>query len=166
MNRREFTTSLAAVFAAPALPLAARTPAIAAPAVPPGAYAWAQLIAQAQNKCSPDMLAKMLHLKPEVAQILFKDLVVDGVLQMPGRTGIAKAANPFDTTGFKNSATQKLKTKAKDALERVLSPEEQGDEAAPLVNPDQPGLGCIQTQSEDETHASPDQSPKEITERR
>ena len=165
MNRRQFTASLAALAATPALPLAARMPAAAAPAIPPGAYAWAELIAKAQNKCSPDMLAKILHLKPEVAKVLFKDMVVDGVLQAPGTSGIAKPAKPFDTMGFQDNAAQKLKSKAKDTLERVLQSEEQSDEARPLVNPDQPGLGCEGTQPKDQTYASPYQSAQESPER-
>ena len=165
MNRRQFTASLAALAATPALPLAARIPAAAAPAIPPGAYAWAELIAKAQNKCSPDMLAKILHLKPEAAQVLFKDMVVDGVLQSPGTSGIAKAAKPFDTTGFENNAVQKLKSKAKEVLERELTSAEQSDEASPLVNADQPGLGCEETQSEDQIDASPHQPAQESPER-
>ena len=75
MNRREFTASLAALVAAPALPLGLPASVAAAPAVPPGAYAWAQLIARAQNRCSAEMLAQTLNLEPGTARVLFNDMV-------------------------------------------------------------------------------------------
>ena len=164
MNRRQFTASLAALVATPALPLAARMPITAAPVVPPGAYAWAELIARSQNTCSPKMLAKLLHLKPEVASVLFKDLVSDGVLRMPGSTGLAKAAQPFDTTGFAHSNAQRLKTKAKEIAKRTFEGDEQADDGPPLVNHDETGLGCDETQPEDRADVSPDQPTKEIPE--
>jgi len=165
MNRRQFTASLAALFAAPALPLAARVPAAATPAVPAGAYAWAQLIARSQNKCSPDMLAKLLHLKPEVAKVLFKDMVVDGVLRAPGTSGIAKAVQPFETTGLESTATGRLKTRAKDALEKAMTSDAQSEEEHPLVTEGDPGLQSAHISAEDDQHASPDQYPEESPDR-
>jgi hypothetical protein len=165
MNRRQFTASLAALAATPALPLAARMPSVAAPAIPPGAYAWAELIAKAQNTCSPDMLAECLHLKPEVAQVLFKDMVVDGVLQTPGTGGISRAIKPFETSGLEQSTTQRLKSKAKDMLNRATQSEEPRDEPTPLVNQDQPSLGCDTQTPKDVADASPDQPAQESPER-
>ena len=162
MNRRQFTASLAALVAAPAVPLAARVPAAAAPVVPAGAYAWAELIARAQMQCSPEMLARSLHLSPAVARTLFKDMVVDGVLRAPASTGMAQAARPFDTTGLQSRTVGKIRTKAKDMLRDALNSEEHRDERTPLVNPSDEGLGCPDPTPEDADHASTDQSSEEI----
>ena len=164
MNRRQFTASLAALFAAPALPALPRAAAAAAPAVPPGAYAWAQLIARSQNTCSPDMLARLLHLRPEVAQVLFKDMVVDGVLRAPGTTGIARAAQPFEATGLEERAKGRIRTKAKEMFDQVLS-DEAPQEDSPLVKDSETGLGCAEPQAEDAADARTDQSPEESPER-
>jgi hypothetical protein len=157
MNRRQFTASLAALAAAPAIPFSA---ARAAPvAIPPGTYAWAQLIARAQNGCSPAMLAQHLRLSAPVADQLFRDMIADGVLRAPGLAGAAQAAHPIELPGTTRNITNKLAHKTRDALKR-LAPE-----TDPLANPAQPRLGCGETIQEDAADARPDQSVQESPER-
>jgi hypothetical protein len=106
------------------------------------------------------MLAKALHLKPGVAKVLFKDMVVDGVLQMPGTTGVARAVKPFETTGLERNATGRLKSKAKEILRDAFDVQEHSEAQSPLVNPDTQSLGCAETTPEDTADASPDQPPQ------
>lgn len=164
MNRRQFTASLAALFAAPALPALPRAAVAAPAAVPPGAYAWAQLIARSQNRCSPAMLAKSLNLRPEVAGALFRDMVVDGVLRAPGASDVVQATQPFDTTGLKN----RIATKARDAARKVLHGEDRRDEPTALVKEREVALVSEDQDHQDHkdtTDACTDQSPQDIPER-
>jgi len=161
MNRRQFTASLAALVAAPALPVLPRAAVAGTAAVPPGAYAWAQLIARSQNQCSPGMLAKCLNLRPDVASALFKDMIVDGVLQTPGASGVAHAAHPFDTTGLKGRIT----TKARDTARNLMQIEDRRDEVPPLVKEDEVSLVSDDHHQKDTADASPDQPPQESPER-
>lgn len=148
MNRREFTTSLAAIAATPALPLSVGAATAAQPAiVPAGTYAWAQLIARAQNRCSPAMLARQLRLTEGAAEKLFSEMIRDGVLRTPGSAGVAQAARPINATG---KPAQSVVSK----LHSLMSSEEQRDEPPPLVKDDSAGLGCPETLAEDPTDAS------------
>ncbi len=153
MNRREFNTSLAAVAAAPFLPLPGAAASRSA-VVPAGTYAWAQLIVRAQNKCSPAMLAQHLRIAPDTAHHLFNDLLRDGVLRAPGATGIAKAALPIDATG--NAAPPLRRSLAK--LRDLIPQEEHNHDARPLVKDDPTCLVCDNTQPEEASHASTPQS--------
>lgn len=107
------------------------------------------------------MLAKCLNLRPEVAGALFKDMVVDGVLRAPGTSGMARAAQPFDTTGLKG----RIKTKAKDVLKQALKGEERSDEPAPLVNDGETPLVSPANNHEDTDHARPYEPPEESAQR-
>lgn len=165
MNRREFTASLAALATAPLIPIpalaATSTPAV----VPAGTYAWAQIIARAQNICSPELLARQLHLTPDVAQVLFNDMLRDGVLRAPGITGIARAAKPIDATGHAQSLTKRITSKLRDLAEAGTNREEPRDGMAPLVKTDDPSLGCDEPQIEDASHASPNKPFQESPQR-
>ena len=153
MNRREFTASLAALAAAPALPFAASAAAPAA-SLPPGAYAWAQLIARAQTKCSPAMLARHLSLDPAQAETLFGQMVRDNVLRAPGAAGTAQAVQPINATGHPQGLTRKVTQHLRAQLDHSAS-------AAPLVKDEPLGLGCPDpsedTQPEETCHARPNQ---------
>lgn len=152
MNRREFTASLAALTALPALPVGASAIAPPAAAVPPGAYAWAQLIARAQNRCSPAMLARHLRLGPDAAQALFQQMVRDGVLRAPTLGGLAQAAQPIKMPGaMPKTIGQKVST-WRDVLGRAGT----ADAPAPLVKDGEPCLGCADQNPEDDQHASAD----------
>ena len=135
MNRREFTTSLAALATTPALPFPMAAPRAAAQ-FPPGAYAWGRLIARAQNNCSPATLARHLQLGNDAAHALFNRMLADGVLQAPNIAGVARAAQPIDAAGSRHQLGDHLRRKAKTLLEAPLEQEERSDDAGPLVNHD------------------------------
>lgn len=157
MNRREFTASLAALAAAPAIPVAAAPVATAKAALPPGAYLWAELIARAQNTCSPAMIAKHLRISTTAAEGLFNQMVQDGVLRAPGLTGAAQAAKPLQATGTERSAARKVTGKLADWMQ-----DDAAQDSEPLVNPRDAGLGCGEdSASKDIIHASPDQPAEE-----
>lgn len=153
MNRREFTASLAALAAAPALPFAAPAVATTAP-IPAGAYAWAQLIARAQAKCTPAMLARHLSLDPAQAQTLFAQMIRDNVLRAPGLAGSAQAVQPINATGQTQSLTRKLTRNLRKQLDTA-------DRPAPLVKDEPPRIGCpsdtADTQAEETPHARPNE---------
>jgi hypothetical protein len=110
------------------------------------------------------MLARLLHLRPEVAQVLFKDMVVDGVLRAPGATGIARATQPFEATGLEARAKGRVKDKARELLDRTLSRDAPRKDS-PLVKDSETALGCAESQTEDAAHARTHQSPEESPER-
>jgi hypothetical protein len=81
MNRRQFTTGLAAIAAAPAMPAKALAslPAASA-AIPHPARFWAIYMSHLHGTCSPQALSKMTGIDPGVAQGYLSRLVSDGVL--------------------------------------------------------------------------------------
>lgn len=85
MNRREFTKSLAALFAVPAIPLAAPMAVSAAPvaaiSVPSQARFWAIYMTGLHGKCSPKALQTMLNIPAGEAQGYLNQLVSDGVIK-------------------------------------------------------------------------------------
>jgi len=151
MNRREFTASLAALAATPALPMvisAAAAPQSAT--VPAGTYAWAQLIARAQNRCSPAMLARHLRLPTDAATALFNEMVRDGVLRAPGIAGVAQAAQPINATGTRAKPLRKLRD--------LIRPDTQSDKAPPLVKDADLPLECDETALKEDHDARETQS--------
>ncbi|MGJ8616996.1 MAG: hypothetical protein ACSHWS_09145 [Sulfitobacter sp.] len=162
MNRREFNTSLAALGALPTLPVVAPVAATTAPVVPAGIYAWARLIARAQNECSAEFLARHLRLSPDVAAEVFRTMIADGILKTPGATSIVQVAKPIDATGINRSIGKRVSAHILDALDKKTPIAEQAcSDDAPLANSDNPCLGCDDTQTEDQTNASTDQSVQE-----
>jgi len=83
MNRRQFTTRLAALFAAPALPasavVAAARPVVAA--MPAGATSWAQYLTAMHNTCTPAMLKSALNLNPKTAKTIHMQMINQGVIK-------------------------------------------------------------------------------------
>ncbi len=159
MNRRQFTALLAALPLTKVLPTtlsAAAAPQSAA--VPAGTYAWAQLIARAQNRCSPAMLARQLHLSPDAAQHLYGQMLRDGVLRAPGALGMARATQPIDATGT-------APRHSFDRLRRMLRTVAPDEDTPPLAKDDDPRLGCADTRTEDTADASPDEPFQESPER-
>lgn len=128
-------------------------------AVPAGTYAWGALIARAQNRCDPAMLARHLCLADNIADQLFNDLIRNGVLRTPGVAGIAQAARPINATATPRRAPL-------DKLSQFMASEDQKDEAAPLVKDDSISLGCENTQPEDTPDASPHQHLQNIAQER
>lgn len=158
MNRREFTASLAAAAALPVIPLAGPAPAAVPTAVvPPGAYAWAQLIARAQNRCSPAMLARHLHLSADAAGILFEQMVRDGVLRAPTAAGVARAATPLQVPGAARATLGQKLFNMRDRVGLDVGDQEEQSNEAPLAKHAQPCLGCADTQTKEDPHASQNQ---------
>lgn len=160
MNRREFTTRFSALATVPFLPFPVSATAMAAPSapVPAGAYAWAKLIAQAQNRCAPGMLARQLHLAPEAAEQLFAKLIHDGVLRAPGAAGIARAAAPIDGSGTASGLNRQLADSLRIMLDRAVPAEApDDDDTNPLVKDTPACLGCANTPTEDAANASPNE---------
>ncbi len=86
MNRRQFTTRLAALFAAPALPAsavsAAASASVAAPAaVSTGASSWAGYLMAMHKTCTPTMLKSVLNISPEVAETIHGNMVSQGIIK-------------------------------------------------------------------------------------
>ena len=96
MNRREFTASLAAAVAAPALPLGATAAAPAAAMAPPmGTYMFADLIARSRGTVDAGFLARTLRLSPDMANGVMQELVANKVITAPSAGGLAQALNPL-----------------------------------------------------------------------
>ncbi|HHI71898.1 MAG TPA: GNAT family N-acetyltransferase [Rhodobacteraceae bacterium] len=86
MNRRQFTTRLAALFAAPALPASAVSAAASAPVAAPvalstGASSWASYLMAMHKTCTPTMLKSVLNVSEDMAQTLHSRMVSDGIIQ-------------------------------------------------------------------------------------
>ncbi|NNK16509.1 MAG: hypothetical protein HKP51_06360 [Sulfitobacter sp.] len=158
MNRRQFTATLAALPVTNLLPLpltAASAPQSVS--VPAGTYAWARLIARAQNRCTPAMLARHLRLDPATAGQLFDEMIRDGVLRVPGPAGIAKAVQPMNPTGRPMPSLSESVSKLGD----LFPGEEPVDQPTPLVKDAEPCLGCGNLSAEDHADAGQTQSIQE-----
>lgn len=86
MNRRQFTTRLAALFATPALPASALTAAVASPVAAPiavsaGATSWASYLMAMHNTCTPTMLKSVLNINAESAEAIHGQMVSQGVIK-------------------------------------------------------------------------------------
>ena len=94
MNRREFTKSLAAAAAAPALPLrrAAAAPAIT---IPPALYAKAAHWAGMWTFSTAATFRNILGVDQAFADTVFQQLQDDGVLDRADAGGIAMAIRPW-----------------------------------------------------------------------
>ncbi len=81
MNRRQFTTALSALAAAPAMPLKALTaaPAVSA-AIPNGARFWAIYMSQLHGTCTAKTLSTMTGLDVTSAQGFLSRMIGDGVI--------------------------------------------------------------------------------------
>ena len=85
MNRRQFTTRLAALLAAPALPASALTAAASAPVAAPvvistGATSWASYLMAMHDTCTPTMLKSVLNINAESAEAIHGQMVEKGVI--------------------------------------------------------------------------------------
>lgn len=116
MNRRQFTTRLAALFAAPALPVPALSAAIsAAPvAVTTGATSWAAYLQAMHNTCTPAMLKSALNLSPDMAQTLHGRMVADGFIQ--GENRVVKSIKNRLSKMMDNNETRAAVAADLDAL--------------------------------------------------
>jgi DNA-binding transcriptional regulator YhcF (GntR family) len=105
MNRRQFTTSLSALFAAPALPIKAITAAPAATtAIPNAARFWAIYMSQLHGTCSAGTLATMTGVNTATAQGYLTRMIGDGVITP---TDIIRKAINAQTSNAKPSSQWK-----------------------------------------------------------
>ena len=117
MNRRQFTTALTALFAAPALP------SMATAAAPSAAnIKVASIIARSHNRCSPEMLARLMRLDMGAATGLHNTLLRQGVI-MSAPVGPAMATNPTNTHCITNEALR-----PSNMLQKLAKLKEQADE--------------------------------------
>lgn len=107
MNRRDFTTRLAALFALPAVPAlpAAAAPVANVAAVPNAARFWAIYMSHLHGQCSPATLAKMTKIDVTQAQGYLTKLMNDGVIK----------PNPF----LKNTLSHQIKNKADSVYKKI-----------------------------------------------
>jgi len=131
MNRREFTKGLMAAGVVPAVPIPALAKvAPVAAATKDSMYIWASFVTRVHNKCSPDMLTRLLKIDPAHSAKLYAKMLSDGSITAPNAFGISQSTNPLNqqfatVTGHgKNAATVTEKPETK--LKKVLS--EQSDE--------------------------------------
>lgn len=126
MNRRQFTAALGALFAAPALPSMAT-----AAASSPQNLKIATLLARSHNRCSPEMLARLMRLDTATAKGLHSTLLRQGVI-LSAPVGPSMAAHPTNTNCITNEAFRpsnmlqklaKLKERADDFLSDDGAPE-------------------------------------------
>jgi hypothetical protein len=102
MNRRQFTTALAALAATPALPAKAITglPAAAGAAISKPARFWAIYMSHLHGTCTPQVLAKAAKISPAVARSHLSSMVSQGILtptNIAAKT-VATQANPIQNT--------------------------------------------------------------------
>jgi len=134
MNRRTFTASLAALFAAPAIPAVASFAPATASQTAATHYATAKLLARAHNRCSPAMLQRLLRVDSTIATELNGMLLQRGVISSAGAQGASMAVQPLNTHCITNDAMRStnLVQKVKDAkakLDRVSKALETSEEA-------------------------------------
>lgn len=98
MNRRQFTQTALAAGLAPLAPSISM--ARAAPAVRPVTYAWASMIARAQNGVSPEYLMRQLGVSADVAGQIYTRLLSDGVIRLQSVAGVARAVKPLQYPGL------------------------------------------------------------------
>ncbi|PIB24167.1 hypothetical protein BFP76_02750 [Amylibacter kogurei] len=84
MNRRQFSQSIAALFATPALPAAALATPVTQTVVPNMAYCWADYLTRMHKVCSPQMLAPFLRVDQNAAKIIHAQLVAENYLTASG----------------------------------------------------------------------------------
>lgn len=156
MNRREFNTSMAAFATAPLVPVGAPISIVGAPAaaLAPSLYAWAELIARAQNHCSPVTLARHLKLDDPAATQLFEKLIAEGVLHNSSALGMAQAARPIEATG---RLTTGVAEKLRSTLDIILHQDNSDHKNAPLVKAHGPELGCDTLIAEETQNARTDE---------
>ncbi|WP_133117431.1 hypothetical protein [Paramylibacter kogurei] len=88
MNRREFTTSLGALFGAASMPLGAV-------ALPSPHLSKAAMLARAHSQCSIPFLMRHLKVDAQTAAGVLQELIGKNVVSTPMASGIAQAVNPI-----------------------------------------------------------------------
>lgn len=159
MNRRDFTRSLAALAAVPALPLPAISAAPAAAATtavaPPNLYAWSAMIARVHGVCSPSMLMTFLNIDAGQAHALTSKLMTNGVIGASNGIGVSQVTDslagqmpPRVGGDVVKGQVPKPKQIVKDVGQKPGPPEHQTfehqDEEIPQADPNEPSCGAQQ----------------------
>lgn len=130
MNRRQFTTGLAAVASAPALPLRAALPAAStAAAVPNAARFWAIYMSHLHGSVSAKSISVMTGISQSEAQVHLTKLLADGVITP--HNVFAQAAKA--TVQPKPSAKTEKPARWRERLNEYLTREEEPIEDDLLV---------------------------------
>jgi hypothetical protein len=113
MNRRQFTTGLGAIAAAPALPVKALAslPAASA-AIPNPARFWAIYMSHLHGTCSPQTLAKVTGIDASITKGYLSRLLSEGVLTPPNmavKVMSAKAKPAHKPSGLRERLDKYLK---------------------------------------------------------
>ena len=153
MKRGTFLASISALFATPAMPVAAT----AVPASVTQHFATAKLLARCHDRASPEMFARLMKLDTDTAKGVFNLLQDKGVIGN-GIDGITRAMNPLNTHCVPNEAVRardmaqmssdiarKLREMAKRRLEKMQDAQPDDEPEAP--EPDISELshdGCAQ----------------------
>jgi putative acetyltransferase len=151
MNRRQFTQSLAALFATPALPAVtiAATPTATAPAA---AYFWADYMTRLHSRCTPDMLAPFFRADKTLAKTIHSQLVAENVLTSTGHAHPnLLTKQPTKTFGQRdfNRPNSQVKTQTPKAQKTMT----QAPEIRPAQPKDHDALTIIWNDGWHESHA-------------
>lgn len=124
MNRRQFTSALGAVAAAPALPLKAMTAAPAtAGAVPSAARFWAIYMTHLHGTVSAKTLSIMTGLDASVAQSHITSLISDGVIK-PNNLLMRLAESNANSSEEPSKWRERLKKFAEEKQEETVEQDE------------------------------------------
>lgn len=126
MNRRQFTQSLAALFATPAVPSLA-LPTVSTGTAPPAAYFWADYMTRLHTRCTPDMLAPFFKADVKTAKIIHSQLVAENVLTASGHAHpnllAQQPAKTFGQQNFNRPHSKAKKPVQKDPKPMTAAPE-------------------------------------------
>ncbi|GHA52461.1 hypothetical protein GCM10008927_17410 [Amylibacter ulvae] len=148
MNRRQFSQSIAALFAAPALPTAALATPVAQTAVPSMAYCWADYLTRMHKVCSPQMLAPFLRIDQSTAKLIHAQLIAENYLTASGAAHPNLVARQPKSIPHAASKTVEPKQQAKRTnTTNTPQPHEQPRNA---VQDDIPALAEIWEQNSDQ----------------
>ncbi len=163
MNRRQFTQSLAALFATPALPAVtlAAAPTATAPAA---AYFWADYMTRLHSRCTPDMLAPFFRADKTLAKTIHSQLVADNVLTTSGHAHPNLLAKQPQKTFGQNSAKRPQSNPETQATKAQKTPMKQAPEIRAAHPDDHDALAEIWHNGWVESHAA--HVPAELTAQR
>lgn len=162
MKRRSFTFGLAALAAAPTLPLA--TASSAAPGITAQQFSLAKLLARAHNHCTPEMLARHMKLTPDAARNVQAVLLRNGVITPPV-AGVSMATNPMNTNcvpkeALKPTNIAKSVTETRNRLREILRPRE--DEVEHEDAPQHTEIEQVSDMTEGEDHPEDPSNAEQI----
>lgn len=110
MKRRDFNFGLLAAGTAPLVkvPLAAKAaPAAVAANFTPFAYASAAQFARLSGSCSVKLLIERFGMSPDVAQVINRRLIKQGIIGAPNLLGVSEATQKYAPKPFTGEASVK-----------------------------------------------------------